>query len=433
MTGGELIGPDVEVEGVSIDSRQTQPGELFVPVVAERDGHDFIPGALAAGAHAFLTAGPVPYGTAEVVDDTRVALAALGAAARARLGDRVGDRVVAVTGSVGKTTVKDLLAAALTTRWPTTASTGSFNNELGVPLTLLAAPEGTEAVVVEMGARAPGDLRLLCELARPSVGVVTNVGLVHTETFGSIDDVARAKAELVESLPAGGTAVLNGDDALVSAMAAKTTAASVLRFGLASGADVIATDVTLDAQLRPSFRLHSPWGEAEVQLAVRGNHQVSNALAAAAAALVCDVEPAAVAEGLARASLSPWRMELLRSPAGALILNDAYNANPVSVAGALRALAALDARRRIAVLGTMAELGDVSVREHRAMAALAAEFGIRLVAVGEDAYGVEVVAGVEEAVAAVGLLGEGDAVLVKGSRVAGLELLAARLSAPPPA
>ncbi len=424
MTGGELVGPDVEVEGAAIDSRRVRGGELFVAVVAERDGHDFIADAVAAGAPAFLTARPARYGTAVMVHDTRMALAALGRQARSRL----GDRVVAVTGSVGKTSVKDLLAAALGARWATSASTGSFNNELGVPLTLLVAPDGTEAVVLEMGARAPGDLRLLCDLARPSVGVVTNVGLVHTETFGTLEQVARAKAELVESLPPGGTAVLNGDDALVSAMAAQATALAVLRFGLSSEADVTATEVILDGELRPSFRLRSPWGDTEVRLAVRGRHQVGNALAAAAAALACDVEPSAVAAGLSGASLSPWRMELLRSPTGALVLNDAYNANPVSVAGALRALAELDARRRIAVLGTMAELGEVSDREHRAVAALAHELGVRVVSVGEAAYGGEVVAGPDEAVVALGPLGEGDVVLVKGSRVAGLERLAARLS-----
>ncbi len=425
MTGGQLIGADVEVDGVAIDSRRLGDGQLFVPVVAGRDGHDFIPDALAAGAPAYLSHRPPRYGTAVVVDDTLAALAALGRHARSRL----GDRVVAVTGSVGKTSVKDLLAAALGARWLTSASTGSFNNELGVPLTLLAAPDGVEAVVVEMGARAPGDLRLLCDLAQPTVGVVTRVGLVHTQTFGTLQQVARAKAELVESLPASGTAVLNADDPLVAAMAAATSA-SVLRFGLAPAAEVTAEGVVLDDELRPSFTMRSPWGDAEVRLSVRGRHQVTNALAAAAGALACDVDPAAVADGLARASLSPWRMDLVRSPSGALVLNDAYNANPVSVAGALRALAELDADRRIAVLGTMAELGDVSAREHRAVAALAAELGIRVVAVGEPAYGGEVVGGPDEALAALGPLGEGDAVLVKGSRVAGLERLAARLSAP---
>jgi UDP-N-acetylmuramoyl-tripeptide--D-alanyl-D-alanine ligase len=220
--------------------------------------------------------------------------------------------------------------------------------------------------------------------------------------------------------------VLNADDPRVAAMAGATTA-TVLRYGLATGADVTATGVALDAELRPSFRLHSPWGDTDVRLAVRGRHQVGNALAAATAALACDVEPAAVAEGLAQAALSPWRMDLVRAPSGALILNDAYNANPVSVAGALRALAELDVRRRVAVLGTMAELGEVSAREHQAIATLAGELGVRLVAVAEPAYGAELVDSPEEALDALGSLGEGDAVLVKGSRVAGLERLAARL------
>lgn len=430
-TGGELVGPDVEVDGATIDSRRVAGGELFVPIVAQRDGHDFINDALGAGAAASLSSSGRPVdGTVVVVDDTRAALAALGRLARSRL----ADRVVAVTGSVGKTSVKDLLGAALSTRWRTAASAGSFNNELGVPLTLLGSPDGTEAAVVEMGARAGGDLRFLCSIAAPTVGVVTGVGLVHTETFGTIADVARAKAELVEALPAGGTAVLNADDPLVADMAA-VTPASVLRYGVADGgagavADVSAGDVVLDAELRPSFRLQSPWGGADVRLAVRGRHQVGNALAAAAAALACGVGPEAVAAGLAQAALSPWRMALERSASGALVLNDAYNANPLSVAVALRALAELAANRRIAVLGTMAELGEVSGDEHRAVAALAAELGVRVVAVGEAAYGCELVDGVDEALAVLGPVGEGDVVLVKGSRVAGLERLAERLVGP---
>ncbi len=423
MSGGELNGPDVEVEGAAIDSRRVAGGELFVPVVAERDGHDFVGDALVAGAAAYLSARRPAGGTAVLVADTLVALHDLARDARSR----VGDRVVAVTGSVGKTTVKDLLRGALGARWRTAAATGSFNNELGVPLTLVSAPEGTEALALEMGARAPGDLRVLCGIARPRVGVVTSVGLVHTQTFGTIDAVARAKAELVQSLPPGGVAVLNADDPRVAAMAGMTDA-SVLRYGLGTEVDVTANDVVVGRELQPSFRLRSPWGDADVRLGVRGRHQVANALAAAAAALACDVEPEAVAEGLGRASLSPWRMDLARAPSGAFVLNDAYNANPVSVAGALRALAELDARRRVAVLGTMAELGEVSVREHRAITALAGQLGVRVVAVAEPAYGSELVADADEALDVLGPLGEGDAVLVKGSRVAGLERLAARLS-----
>jgi UDP-N-acetylmuramoyl-tripeptide--D-alanyl-D-alanine ligase len=421
-TGGELVGPDVEVDGAVIDSRRVRGGELFVPIVAERDGHDFVASALAAGAAASLSArGPVA-GSAVVVEDTLVALHDLTRHARSRL----GGQVVGITGSVGKTTVKDLLVAALARRWRTAATAGNQNNELGVPLTLLGAPDAAEALVVEMGACAAGDLRLLSSLARPTIGVVTSVGLAHTATFGNLEEVARAKVELVEGLASSATAVLNGDDPLVAAMAGATSA-TVVTFGLSAGADVTAEEVVLDDDLRASFRLRSPWGDAEVRLLVAGHHQVVNALAAATAALVAGVDLAPVAAGLAGAVLSPSRMALGRSPGGAVVIDDAYNANPLSLAAALRSLAALGATRRIAVLGTMAELGAVSEREHRVAAGLAAELGIRVVAVAEPRYGVEVVDGVEEALAALGRLGEGDAVLVKGSRVAGLERLAARL------
>ncbi|MCU1485698.1 MAG: murF2 [Actinomycetia bacterium] len=415
-TGGRLEGPDVAVDGVAIDSRGDVAGRLFVPVVAERDGHDFISTALAAGAAAYLTSHAPEGGTAIEVADTVVALGAVGGLAR----DRLPDRIVGVTGSVGKTSVKDLLAAALAGTYATVASEKSFNNELGVPLTLANAPEGTEAAVIEMGARGIGHIRFLCELARPTIGIVTAVGHVHTEMFGTIDDVAIGKGELVESLPPSGTAVLNADDERVAAMARRTTA-TVLTYGTAG--DVTATDVTLD-DLQPAFRLRTPWGEADVRLAVRGHHQVGNALAAAAAALAAGVPLDAVADGLGRAALSPWRMDLRRTAAGALVLNDAYNANPISMAAALRSLAALDASRRVAVLGTMAELGDVAAAEHAAIAALATELGVRVIALAEPRYGGEQVADVAAAAAALGELGDGDAVLVKGSRVAGLERLA---------
>ncbi|HUF33978.1 MAG TPA: UDP-N-acetylmuramoyl-tripeptide--D-alanyl-D-alanine ligase [Acidimicrobiales bacterium] len=424
-TGGRVVGPDVAIDGAVIDSRLVVGGELFVPLVAERDGHDFISGALESGAAAYLTSRPPVGGTAVVVDDTTAALTALGRAAR----DRLPERVVGITGSVGKTSVKDLMAAAIGSTLTVVASERSFNNELGVPLTLLAAPEGCDAAVVEMGARGAGHIRLLCDIARPTVGVVTAVGLVHTETFGSLEAVARAKSELVADLPATATAVLNADDERVAAMAS-VTPATVVRYGLAhpgSLADVVAEAIVVDDELRPSFRLRSPWGDAEVRLAVRGHHQVANALAAVAGAVACGVVVDDAVAGLADAALSPWRMELVRTPVGALVVNDSYNANPVSVAAALRSLAALPARRRVAVLGTMAELGDVAEREHRAVAELAAELGIEVLAVGEPAYGVLDVADIEGAVAHLGTLTEGDAVLVKGSRVAGLEVLAERL------
>ncbi len=420
-TGGRLDGPDVTFDGASIDSRAVVPGQLFVPVVAERDGHAFIPAALEAGAAAYLTSAAPVGGTAVVVDDTVAALQAAGALARTSLAD--GARVVGVTGSVVKTSVKDLLAAVLSQRLRTAASERSFNNELGVPLTLLNAPDGTEAAVVEMGARNVGHIASLCAIASPTIGIVTRVAAVHTEIFGTIEDVARAKRELVEALPASGTAVRNAVDDRVLAMAVHTDAA-VVTYG--DGGEVHATDVQLDESLQGRLTLHSPWGSVAVRLAVRGLHQVENALAAAAAGLVCGVPLDDVATGLATGALSPWRMELATAPSGAVVLNDAYNANPTSVAAALRSLAALPAVRRIAVLGVMAELGDEGAAAHAAIGELAKELGIRVVAVAAPEYGAEDVPDLDTALAAVGEVGDGDAVLVKGSRVAGLERLAAR-------
>jgi UDP-N-acetylmuramoyl-tripeptide--D-alanyl-D-alanine ligase len=422
VVGGRLEGPDVEVRGATTDSRSVEPGNLFVPVVAARDGHDFVHHALGAGAAAYLTARPPVGGTAVVVDDTAGALAALGADARLR----IPGPVVGVTGSVGKTSTKDLAAAALSQGFATAASPASYNNELGVPLTLVNAPEGCEVAVVEMGARGAGHIAGLCAVARPTIGVVTAVAPAHLEQFGSLDAVAAAKAELVEALPPNGTAVLNADDPRVAAMATRT-AARVLTFGEAG--EVSARDVRLDDHLRPSFRLVTPWGGADVVLGARGEHNVANALAAAAAALVAGVALEAVAEGLARAALSPWRMEVRRSAGGAVVINDAYNANPASTAAALRALARLGARRRFAVLGPMAELGDHAAAAHREITALARSLDVCVIAVGAPEYGADTVESVEAALAALGPLGPGDAVLVKGSRVAGLERLAEALLA----
>ena len=418
---GRLDGPDAVIDGASIDSRSIRPGQLFVPVVAARDGHEFVPAALKRGAAAYLTARDPVGGTAVVVDDTVDALQAIGRLAR----DRLTCPVVGITGSVGKTSVKDLLAAALSVSLKTTASERSFNNELGVPLTLLSAPADAEAVVVEMGARGIGHIAALCAVAQPTIGVVTRVATAHTEAFGTIDEVARAKGELPEALPADGTAVLFAEDDRVVAMAQRTRA-RVLTYG--EGGDVRAIWLEVDDDLRPTFTLVSPWGNAVVELAARGVHQVDNALGAAAVALVCGLSPGQVAEGLGAATLSPWRMELASTPSGARVLNDAYNANPVSVAAALRSLVSLPATRRVAVLGVMAELGVRSDEEHASIGALARELGVRLVAVAAPAYGGDVdVADVDAAIEALGALGPDDAVLVKGSRVAALESLAQAL------
>lgn len=429
-TGGEVFGRETEVDGVAIDSRLVQPGQLFVPLVAERDGHDFIGAALAAGARAYLTSGPLEAGTAVRVADTALALRGLGIAARGRL----GDRVVGITGSVGKTSLKDLLASVAATEFATTASIGSFNNELGVPLTLVNAPDGTECTILEMGARGIGHIAELCAIGRPTIGVVTVVAGVHLEAFGSIDDVATGKGELVAALPASGTAVLNADDVRVAAMASRTDA-TVLTFGQDAG-EVRATDVSLDEHLHPTFVLRTPWGVADVHLAVAGRHQVVNALGAAAAGLALGVPLDQVVVGLGGARLSALRMDLATAEAGYRVLDDSYNANPMSMAAALRSIDELPATRRFAVVGTMAELGPNEAAEHHAIAVLAQELGIRLLAVDQPWYQVEgddAVADVEAAVRRLHDLGlgDGDVVLVKASRSAGLDRAAAALLTPP--
>lgn len=430
-TDGTVTGdPGTVVDGLGIDSRALPPGSGFVALVAERDGHDFVPAAVAAGAAAVVASRPLPEldGSVPVllVADTADALLAIGRLARTHL----PERVVGVTGSVGKTSTKDILAAVLGSRWTTAASARSFNNEIGVPLTLVGAPSDTGAAVIEMGARGPGHIALLCGIARPTAAIVTAVGDAHLEMFGTVDDVARAKGELVEALPADGVAVLNADDHRVAAMAERTTA-RVLTYGVgpASTAEVRATDVELDDLLRPRLVLRSPWGDAPVTLAVHGAHQAANAVAAAACALALGVDLDDVVDALGAASISGMRMQVERAPSGLVVVNDAYNANPTSTRAALDALAALPVPgRKVAVLGLMAELGADSDQRHRQVAAHAEERGIEVVSVAAPGY--EAPTAVLDAAAATGHLadlGPGDAVLVKGSRVAGLEAVAEAL------
>ncbi len=441
-TRGRIVrgDPATVIEHVSQDSRDIgDAAALFVPLVAERDGHDFV---AASGAAVSFTSKPeselgaVPDSMVLIeVDDTGRALGDLGAAGRARLDGRP---VIGITGSVGKTTTKDLLSSVLAVDRPTHASHRSFNNEIGVPLTILNAPDATEALVLEMGARGVGHIARLCRIGRPTIGVVTTVGVAHTSEFGSVEAVAAAKGELVAALPAaadGGVAVLNAANPLVAAMADRTDA-RVVMFG--TGGGVRAESVSLGDDLVPRFRLVSDQGSIDVVLGARGLHLVDNALAAAAAALAAGVDLAAVAEGLASPVLSPMRMALSRTPAGTVVLDDSYNASPMSTEAALRSLAALPAGRRVAVLGVMAELGDVSADEHARIGQLAAALGIEVVAVDAPDYlgrldadrvAAALVADITEALQLLvtppaGIpIGPNDAVLVKGSRVAGLERL----------
>ncbi|MEU8759207.1 UDP-N-acetylmuramoyl-tripeptide--D-alanyl-D-alanine ligase [Streptomyces sp. NPDC048659] len=454
----EIVGgqphdiPDraVRVTGpVVIDSREVKPGSLFAAFTGEHvDGHTYAERAVQAGAAAVLAARPVGV-PAIVVDDVQ---AALGALARAVV-ERLGTDVVALTGSAGKTSTKDLIAQVLERHAPTVWTPGSLNNEIGLPLTALKADAATRHLVLEMGARGIGHIRYLTGLTPPRIGLVLNVGTAHIGEFGGREQIAQAKGELVESLPAeadGGVAVLNADDPLVRAMASRTSARVVL-FGEAEDASVRADDVRLTAGGQPSFRLHTPTGCSDVTLRLYGEHHVSNALAAAAVAHEVGMSVEEIATALSGAgNLSRWRMEVTERPDGVTIVNDAYNANPESMRAALRALAAMgrpaqaQGSRTWAVLGKMAELGDESLAEHDAVGRLAVRLNVsKLVAVGdreaswlqlgaynEGSWGEESVH-VSDAQAAVDLLRSelrpGDIVLVKASRSVGLERVALAL------
>jgi len=426
---------------VTVDSRTVGPGDLFVALPGERvDGHDFLGAAAAAGAVAAITTRPDPALPTVVVDDPVAALGRLAAAVHARLA-AAGLQTIGLTGSSGKTSTKDLLGQVLATAGPTVSPPGSYNNDIGLPLTVLSADEDTRFLVLEMGSRGPGHIARLCRVARPEVGVVLNVGSAHLGEFGSAEVIAQAKGELVEALPQHGTAVLNADDPRVLGMAPRTRA-RVVTTGRAVDADVRATGVVLNDEGRAHFTLRVSGEMHSVGLQVVGEHQVANALSAAGAALAVGLTPADVAAALSQArSRSRWRMEVERRPDGVTVVNDAYNANPESMRAALAALAALPGQRRIAVLGAMAELGPGGGEEHERLGRDAAAAGVDLVvAVGVDAVGIasgaaaagrrpgEESVHVPDRAAARELLSEvlrpGDVVLVKASRSYGLELLA---------
>ena len=439
---------DVLVEGpVVVDSRLAAPGGLFVALVGERvDGHAYVDAARAAGAVATLATRPVP-GPHVVVDDAVIALGRLARAVVDRLALAGDLQVVGLTGSSGKTGTKDLLAQVLATSGATVAPEGNFNNEIGLPLTALTADGGTRYLVMEMGARGAGHIRYLAGITPPRVGLVLNVGAAHASEFGSLQDTARAKSELVQALPddrVGGVAVLNADDPLVVAMA-QATGARVVTFGVRAPADVRAQDVTLDPLGRARFTLVAGDARAGVSLQVHGGHQVSNALGAAAVALEVGLDLPSVAAALSAATArSRWRMEVTERPDGVTVVNDAYNANPDSMLAALRTLQVMGRsgeRRTWAVLGEMAELGPGGASAHEDLGRAVSRLAVsRLVVIGSAAAGIHagaVAAGsrdaalVDDVDAALALLRDelrpGDVVLVKASRSVGLEKLAAAL------
>jgi UDP-N-acetylmuramoyl-tripeptide--D-alanyl-D-alanine ligase len=445
--GALVTGP------VVIDSRAARPGGLFAALPGEHvDGHDYAAAAVAAGAVAVLATRPCG-APALLVPDVPAALAALAAAVVRALPELT---IAGITGSAGKTTTKDLTAQLVETLGPTVAPRGSYNNEIGHPLTVLGVTGQTRYLISELSARGPGHIAALCKVAPPRLGAVLCVGHAHAGEFGGIEQVALAKAELPAALPADGVAVLNADDPRVLAMAART-AARVVTFSAAAGSgtgsrpDVRAVGLTTDELGRASFSLVTQAGAAPVRLRLHGAHHVTNALAAAALAAELGMELDAIAAGLSAAvARSRWRMEVTDREDGVTIVNDAYNANPESVRAALAALADMTAggRRGFAVLGQMTELGEESQGFHEEVGMLAARAGVAaLIVVGEAAGAI--LAGtksvpswsgellhVADAPAAVRALEQrlsgGDVVLVKASHSVGLQAVALALTGEQP-
>jgi len=445
IVGGTLAdatGDEQVTRPAFVDSRHAVSGGLFVAVPGEHaDGHDFAAAAVRSGAAAALTTRQVGV-PAVVVADTVVALGLL---ARQVVAAVPSLCIIAVTGSQGKTSTKDLLAQVFEEVGETVAPAESLNNEIGVPLTALRATVSTRFLVIEMGVRGHGQISYLTSITPPHAAIVLNVGVAHLGEFGSRDDIAAAKSELVEALPEDGVAVLNADDSRVAAMVGGTRA-RVVTFGESSDADVRIASVSLDEIGRVGFDVSCDGGRGRVQLSLIGEHQARNAAAVIAAATGLGVPYADVVAALEHARVrSKWRMEVATNDAGVTVINDAYNANPDSVRAAMNTLSQIGRRRgaqgrTFAVLGEMRELGDSSTREHEAVGALAVQLHIsRLVAVGEAArpmqHGAvrrgpwegEAVA-VPDAQSAITFLREtlraGDVVLVKASRAVGLETVA---------
>jgi UDP-N-acetylmuramoyl-tripeptide--D-alanyl-D-alanine ligase len=426
ITRGVLIGDgSVRATSVGTDSRTTVPGSLFVALRGERfDGHDHAAAAIAAGAVATVVGvGSGSSLTPRIeVEDTGTALRDLAAARR----HEIEATVLAVTGSTGKTSTKDLLRSSLPESF---ASPRSFNNEVGVPLTVLMTPRDARHLVLEVGSRGKGHIAWLEAAVRPDVAVITNLGVVHLETFGTTDQLADAKWELVEQLTAAGTAVVPDDEPRLH----RPHHGAEIRFGKERG-DVAVRDVRIDDRGRPSFTLATPLGSSPVRLDLAGEHQALNAAAAAAAAVAVGESLESIVAGLESATGAAWRMEV--HPGRFTVVNDAYNANPQSMAAALRTVSAMPGRH-IAVLGEMAELGPIAGEEHERIGLMARDLGFSAVVTVGEHHGLADAAGAiaspasdaaEALVTVKDMARPGDVILVKASRAVGLEALAIALA-----
>lgn len=425
---GAIHGGDCRFIGVSTDSRTLRQGDLFVALQGENfDGHDYLQQAVRAGAVGALVSRrldtPLPL---LEVEDTQRALGLLGAYNR----DLYRGPLVAITGSSGKTTAKNLVAAVLRSRGRTLATEGNFNNEVGVPLTLLRLTPECEFAVVEMGASRAGDIAWLCRLGRPSVALLLNAMPAHLEGFGSVAEVAAAKGEIFDGLGPQAFAVINADQPWAARWRERAGDATVLDFGLRAPAVVTASAIRSDGVAGTRFTAHTPAGDIPVRLALPGEHNVANALAAIAVGLACELSPAEIRRGLESVRPVPGRLSSTEIPGGATVVDDCYNANPGSVRAAIDLLAGCAGRRTL-ILGAMRELGDESESLHREVGEYARAAGIdALWGVGDELVpavaafgpGGRQFADRETAAAeASAAFGAGDTVLVKGSRSAGME------------
>lgn len=371
--GGELLGDDAVISAVTQDTRSLQPGSLYVALRGARfDGHDFAYDAAMRGAGAVMVDHQVKVDLPQiVVGDTQIALAHIAAG----IHQDQGGKVIAITGSNGKTSVKTLVVAILQRAGVTYFNPGNRNNEIGLPLAVIEAPDDADFAVYEMGAGKPGDIAYLTDVVPPDVSLVNNIAAAHLERMGSLLGVAETKGAIYEALPATGTAVINADDAFAEYFAEKVADRRILRFGLEASADVTARDVRVD-NTGSDFVLVTPQGEVSVRLSLPGRHNVLNALAAATLALACDVSLRTIAEGLSAAQPVAGRQIAHMLPNGAVLIDDSYNANPGSLSAAIDTLAASSGEAWL-VLGDMGELGPDSESLHADAGARARAAGIR--------------------------------------------------------
>jgi UDP-N-acetylmuramoyl-tripeptide--D-alanyl-D-alanine ligase len=433
---GQLLSgnPDALITGISTDTRSLQPGDLFFALTGETsDGHKFLADAFARGASGVVVSRKVEtHQLAIRVEDTLVALGDLARYYR----DKFDPIVIGVTGSVGKTTTKEMIAAIAATLGPTLRNPGNFNNEIGLPLSLFGLARDHRIVVLEMAMRGPGQIAYLAEIAKPKIGVITNIHLTHIELLGSLDAIADAKGELLEALPENGTSVLNADDQYFERLRSRART-RVVSFGESPVADVRLMGVSVDEQGCCTFTVSAPSGKMQIRIPVPGEHIMRDALAAVAVGEVLGVPCESIQEMLSQFEPPEKRSNAVRSDKGFLVIDDTYNASPASVLSALRTLSMMMGKRKIAVLGDMLELGDFAREAHAQVGRTVSDLGLDvLVVVGKLAkliseaavdagFPANSVHHCENSTLAAqevpALVREGDVILVKGSRAMKME------------